>query len=272
MARRAARPSRGDYLTCEPDDFTLPSLLPHFEAHSPRQQAITLNHGRGTSTSTSISVSTAPLDMPFQTKQAIREQILKMLLATTTNARLAVSISIWMTLSIGTLTGWYKNFAPHIEPGFRPWSSYLLNSLRLVCASRAPTGTPFLPIPTSQSCARVSRKNEDDHDQSRAKRPNIEIIELSDDDSDDIQSTQQLVCKMFQCPALTTSLKPPGFGIEIASYQLHAIWWMPTQQPDCGIQGGCLGDAMGLGKTIEVLSSFATFAMIKANREEVLSY
>ncbi|KAI0804242.1 hypothetical protein GGR55DRAFT_691101 [Xylaria sp. FL0064] len=47
---------------------------------------------------------------------------------------------------------------------------------------------------------------------------------------------------------------------------------MLTQQPVRGIQGGCLGDAMGLGKTIEVLSTFATFAMIKANREEVLSF
>ncbi|KAI0812982.1 hypothetical protein GGR55DRAFT_687866 [Xylaria sp. FL0064] len=47
---------------------------------------------------------------------------------------------------------------------------------------------------------------------------------------------------------------------------------MLTQQPVRGIQGGCLGDAMGLGKTIEVLSTFAIFAMIKANHEEVLSF
>ncbi|KAI1158981.1 hypothetical protein F5B18DRAFT_664818 [Nemania serpens] len=47
---------------------------------------------------------------------------------------------------------------------------------------------------------------------------------------------------------------------------------MLTQQPIRGIQGGCLGDAMGLGKTIEVLSTFATFAMIKANHEEVLCF
>ncbi|KAI1382611.1 uncharacterized protein F4822DRAFT_439241 [Hypoxylon trugodes] len=44
---------------------------------------------------------------------------------------------------------------------------------------------------------------------------------------------------------------------------------MLTQQPLRGIQGGCLGDAMGLGKTVEVIATFAIFAMIKANHEEV---
>ncbi|KAI1318084.1 hypothetical protein F5Y16DRAFT_414506 [Xylariaceae sp. FL0255] len=47
---------------------------------------------------------------------------------------------------------------------------------------------------------------------------------------------------------------------------------MLTQQPLRDIQGGCLGDAMGLGKTIEVLSTFAIFAMIKANHAEVISF
>ncbi|KAI0203071.1 hypothetical protein F4808DRAFT_449388 [Astrocystis sublimbata] len=47
---------------------------------------------------------------------------------------------------------------------------------------------------------------------------------------------------------------------------------MLTQCPVRGIQGGCLGDAMGLGKTIEVLSTFAIFAMIKASHKEVLSF
>lgn len=153
----------------------------------------------------------------------------------------------------------------------------------------------------------MKRKGPEDQDQPRAKRPKpIEVIELSDDDENEV-STRELgpvpnisgnngshelhvefggqhanrhiteddwarVCKMFQCPASTTSLRAPGFGIEIAAYQLHAIWWMLTQQPVRGIQGGCLGDAMGLGKTIEVLSTFATFAMIKANHEEVLSF
>ncbi|KAI0815405.1 hypothetical protein GGR55DRAFT_345359 [Xylaria sp. FL0064] len=154
----------------------------------------------------------------------------------------------------------------------------------------------------------MKRKDSEDQDQSRAKRPkqHIEVIELSDNDDNDNQvSTQELqpvdnisdnngsrdldtefggrhanrriteddwrrVCKMFQCPV--SSLKPPGFDIEIAAYQLHAIWWMLTQQPVRDIQGGCLADAMGLGKTIEVLSTFATFAMIKANYEEVLSF
>ncbi|KAI3331205.1 hypothetical protein F4824DRAFT_504224 [Ustulina deusta] len=148
----------------------------------------------------------------------------------------------------------------------------------------------------------MKRKGKENHNQHYSKRPkrDVEVIELSDDDDDDNQvSTQERgptdnisdsngsrnldtefggrhanrhiteddwkrVCKMFQCPASTTSLKPPGFDIEIAAYQLHAIWWILTQQPVRGIQGGCLGDAMGLGKTIEVLSTFATFAMIKA--------
>ncbi|KAI1291234.1 hypothetical protein F5Y03DRAFT_388584 [Xylaria venustula] len=47
---------------------------------------------------------------------------------------------------------------------------------------------------------------------------------------------------------------------------------MLTQQPTRGIQGGCLGDAMGLGKTIEVLATFAIFAMIKANHAEVVRF
>lgn len=152
--------------------------------------------------------------------------------------------------------------------------------------------------------------NEEEHDQHRAKRPkqDIEVIELSDDDNDNNQASNQepepvdgvsdshsrreldsdfggryanrhitendwtRVCKMFQCPASTTILKPPGFGIEIAAYQLHAIWWMLTQRPVRGTHGGCLGDAMGLGKTIEVLSTFAIFAMIKANYEEVANF
>ncbi|KAI0144506.1 hypothetical protein GGR57DRAFT_332941 [Xylariaceae sp. FL1272] len=80
------------------------------------------------------------------------------------------------------------------------------------------------------------------------------------------------VCKMFQCPESTTKLKPPGFGIEIPAYQLHGIWWMLTQQPLRDIEGRCLRDAMGLGKTAEVLSTFAIFAMIKANRAEVVSF
>ncbi|KAJ2972662.1 hypothetical protein NUW58_g9139 [Xylaria curta] len=32
------------------------------------------------------------------------------------------------------------------------------------------------------------------------------------------------VCKFFQCSMTTTSLKLPGFDIEIAAYQLYAIW------------------------------------------------
>lgn len=80
------------------------------------------------------------------------------------------------------------------------------------------------------------------------------------------------VCRMFQCPATTRNLKPTGFGVDIDAYQLHAIWWMLTQQPLRDIQGGCLGDAMGLGKTIEVLCTFAMFAMIKANHAEVVSF
>lgn len=77
------------------------------------------------------------------------------------------------------------------------------------------------------------------------------------------------LCHLFQCPESTTKLKPPGFHMELPAYQLHAIWWMLTQQPLRGIQGGCLGDAMGLGKTIEVISTYVMFAMIKANHEEV---
>ncbi|KAI1316903.1 hypothetical protein F5Y16DRAFT_406771, partial [Xylariaceae sp. FL0255] len=156
------------------------------------------------------------------------------------------------------------------------------------------------------------RKNEDDHSQTSTKRPKpTEVIEISDDepDNDSLTPNGELepeegvpdslgdsrgadaefggqhanrritdeewkrVCKMFQCPPeSTTKLKPPGFTIEIAAYQLHAIWWMLTQQPLRDIPGGCLGDAMGLGKTIEVLSTFATFAMIKANHAEVISF
>ncbi|RYO91427.1 hypothetical protein DL766_009851 [Monosporascus sp. MC13-8B] len=85
---------------------------------------------------------------------------------------------------------------------------------------------------------------------------------ISDDD-------WKRLCHLFQCPESTTKLKPPGFNIEILAYQLHAIWWMLTQQPLRGVQGGCLGDAMGLGKTAEVISTFAVFAMVKANHEEV---
>ncbi|RYC62831.1 hypothetical protein CHU98_g3375 [Xylaria longipes] len=156
----------------------------------------------------------------------------------------------------------------------------------------------------------MKRKDSEDQDQSRAKRQKqiIEVIELSDDDDNDNQvSIRELepmdnisdnngsrdldiefggrhanrhiteddwrrVCKMFQCPTSTTGLKPPGFGIEIAAYQLYAIWWMLTQQPVRDIQGGCLADAMGLGKTIEVLATFAIFAMIKANYKEVVVF
>ncbi|KAI0440988.1 hypothetical protein F4803DRAFT_525420 [Xylaria telfairii] len=107
----------------------------------------------------------------------------------------------------------------------------------------------------------TKRKNEEDHDQHRAKRPKqeIEVIELSDDDNNDSHSSTQepepvhsvsdsyssrkldtefggryanrhitnadwaRVYKIFQYPAFTTSLKPPGFSIKIAAYQLHAI-------------------------------------------------
>ncbi|RYO95237.1 hypothetical protein DL764_007722 [Monosporascus ibericus] len=85
---------------------------------------------------------------------------------------------------------------------------------------------------------------------------------ISDDD-------WKRLCHLFQCPESTTKLKPPGFSIKILAYQLHAVWWMLTQQPLRGVQGGCLGDAMGLGKTAEVISTFAVFAMVKANHEEV---
>ncbi|KAI0163839.1 hypothetical protein GGR57DRAFT_267586 [Xylariaceae sp. FL1272] len=172
-----------------------------------------------------------------------------------------------------------------------------------------PSQQPPTRFPGSDRTAppATKRKNEEDHVQPRAKRPepaaksNIQVIELSDDDDDDNDAVARepdsaesnresstdrevdsefggqyanrhiteddwtRVCKFFQCSTATTSLKPPGFDIEIAAYQLHAIWWMLTQRPVRGIQGGCLGDAMGLGKTIEVLSTFATFAMIKAN-------
>ncbi|KAI1319042.1 hypothetical protein F5Y16DRAFT_406112 [Xylariaceae sp. FL0255] len=154
----------------------------------------------------------------------------------------------------------------------------------------------------------AKRKNMEDHSQPGVKRPKpTEVIEISDDEPDNenkisngelvsegsvsdspdspgpgsefggqhanhhiTEEEWKRVCKMFQCPPeSTTKLKPPGFDIEIAAYHLHAIWRMLTQQPLRDIQGGCLGDALGLGKTIEVLSTFATFAMIKANYAEV---
>lgn len=80
------------------------------------------------------------------------------------------------------------------------------------------------------------------------------------------------LCRLFRCPESTTKLQPPGFSVEILAYQLHAVWWMLTQQPLRGIQGGCLGDAMGLGKTVEVIATFAILAMMKANHEEVRKF
>ncbi|KAI0156753.1 hypothetical protein GGR52DRAFT_200011 [Hypoxylon sp. FL1284] len=80
------------------------------------------------------------------------------------------------------------------------------------------------------------------------------------------------LCRLFRCPESTTKLQPPGFGVEILAYQLHAVWWILTQQPLHNIQGGCLGDAMGLGKTVEVIATFAIFAMTKANHEEVRKF
>ncbi|KAI3328242.1 hypothetical protein F4824DRAFT_500966 [Ustulina deusta] len=135
----------------------------------------------------------------------------------------------------------------------------------------------------------IERMDEEDHGQCRVKRRKLtqEMEEIEPPDGNDKPNIEfggrhanrhitedewTSVCKMFQCPTTITSLKPRGFDIEIAPYQLHAIWWMLTQQPVRDIQGGCLGDAMGLGKTVEVLSTFATFAMIKANHEEVVEF
>ncbi len=47
---------------------------------------------------------------------------------------------------------------------------------------------------------------------------------------------------------------------------------MLTEQPVQDIQGGCLGDAIGLGKTVQVLSTLIIFAMIKADYKEVASF
>ncbi|KAI1157748.1 hypothetical protein F5B18DRAFT_657339 [Nemania serpens] len=128
------------------------------------------------------------------------------------------------------------------------------------CALRQQSPPATIRRQDSADIPIIKRKNEENHDQSRAKRATIEVIELSDDNNNNIQASPQQpqsidnvpdnpksreldtefggrhanrhiteddwakVCKMFQCPMSTTNLRPPGFGIEIAAYQLHAIW------------------------------------------------
>ncbi|KAJ3575071.1 hypothetical protein NPX13_g4159 [Xylaria arbuscula] len=115
----------------------------------------------------------------------------------------------------------------------------------------------------------IKRKDDKNHNQSRAKRPKIEVIELSDNNSDNIQSTQ-LPQSINKVPDNYKSRDSgPEFGGRHANRHITEDDWA---RPIRGIQGGCLGDAMGLGKTIEVLATFAIFAMIKANHAEVVSF
>lgn len=79
-------------------------------------------------------------------------------------------------------------------------------------------------------------------------------------------------CRMFQMKEDSTDHRLGGFKLALSGYQIHAIWWQLTQYPLRGIPGGCLGDNMGLGKSIEVIGTFAVFAMIKANFNEVRNY
>ncbi|KAI0147296.1 hypothetical protein GGR57DRAFT_505758 [Xylariaceae sp. FL1272] len=78
-----------------------------------------------------------------------------------------------------------------------------------------------------------------------------------------VQLPHNLLLDIQETQEPQQNLQPPGFDVEIAAYQLHAI--------DATV-AGCLGDAMGLGKTTEGLSTFAIFAMIKANHEEVAGF
>ncbi|RYP29508.1 hypothetical protein DL767_006698 [Monosporascus sp. MG133] len=88
-----------------------------------------------------------------------------------------------------------------------------------------------------------------------------EIIELSfdDDDDDDDESCPN---EPVQGESVDGKHNDPGLSIARDMVDAYAAALRK-------VQGGCLGDVMGLGKTAEVISTFAVFAMVKANHEEV---
>ncbi|KAI1181380.1 hypothetical protein F5B17DRAFT_445021 [Nemania serpens] len=123
----------------------------------------------------------------------------------------------------------------------------------------------------------MKRKNKEDHHQSRAKRQELthqglEVIELSD--SDPHENDQSPAEELEPADSLSDDHgnreSDNEFGGRYANRHISEEDW--KRQPLRDIQGGCLGDAMGLGKTIEVLCTFAMFAMIKANHAEVVSF
>ncbi|KAI1319046.1 hypothetical protein F5Y16DRAFT_406117 [Xylariaceae sp. FL0255] len=137
----------------------------------------------------------------------------------------------------------------------------------------SPNNRPAVVLEDSISSYVNKRKNEEAHSQPGAKRLKpTEVIEISDDELNNDDDHDHQTSNGRPEPEDTVSdnqyshMMNSDFGGQyakshhrgrveekIAAYQLHAIWWMLTQQPLRDIQGGCLGDAMGLGKTIEVL-------------------
>ncbi|KAI1839784.1 hypothetical protein JX266_014003 [Neoarthrinium moseri] len=77
------------------------------------------------------------------------------------------------------------------------------------------------------------------------------------------------LCRLFQMDANAEAHQPAGFRLALSSYQLHAVWWQLTQYPVRQVLGGCLGDEMGLGKSFEVIATFAIFATIKTSYQKV---
>ncbi|KAI1839675.1 hypothetical protein JX266_014113 [Neoarthrinium moseri] len=77
------------------------------------------------------------------------------------------------------------------------------------------------------------------------------------------------LCRLFQMDANAEAHQPAWFRLALSSYQLHAVWWQLTQYPVRQVPGGCLGDEMGLGKSFEVIATFAIFATIKTSYQKV---
>ncbi|ELR13499.1 SNF2 family Nterminal domain containing protein [Acanthamoeba castellanii str. Neff] len=89
------------------------------------------------------------------------------------------------------------------------------------------------------------------------RRGRRRIIDSDDDDDDhtDIFGYRSLYVNSPMNAEIEEELpEPPNLEVTLLPHQRQALWWLNKQEKNPIIKGGILADAMGVGKTIEMLS------------------
>ncbi|KAI1844886.1 hypothetical protein JX266_008902 [Neoarthrinium moseri] len=117
-----------------------------------------------------------------------------------------------------------------------------------------------------------SEKDSDpDDSETDVKLPDNSVIIDAMIDKIDYKFSWENICNFFQCEKATLELKIPGLLRPVKDHQLVAIWAMLTQVTRTKLSTFLLGDAPGVGKSLEVIATFVIFHQIKSRWAQVVA-